>query len=194
LPRSARNDTFQIHPVAPTPGIGFVSHACPHRRQQPLQPRAPMPLPVGAGQIGFVSHDGRRRRHWQPCRPLAIAVRAGNWLCLHNRSHRRNRQPCRPLHKHARPGIGFVLPRALAGPTRRNAFSTRHLPFVSLGRNWLCLARLYRATAALAAPAAGASSGQPGANWLCLARLLLCLRHVRTDATRRPVGSFRCEV
>ena len=97
----------------------------------------------GVGQIGFVSHDGfrQRRRAWP------VHVRAEIGFVSHDRSHQRHGQPCRTLAIGVRAGIGFVLPRPFWCPIRHNSFPIRYLPFTPPGTNWLCFAQSVRAGA-----------------------------------------------
>ncbi len=111
-------------PQPAQPGIGFVWRACSCASgtfvltPQMVSSWVGRPRPTSSSfasknldllpeppQIGFVSHDRCRQRHWQPRRPPVTAVRAQ---------------------------IGFVSPRPFADPTRHNSFSNKYLPFVSL--------------------------------------------------------------
>jgi hypothetical protein len=47
-----------------------------------------------------------------------------------------------PATDYRRPTFGFVLPQPFGGPIHHNSFSPRHLHFLTLSGNWLCLVRL----------------------------------------------------
>jgi hypothetical protein len=145
-PRSGlatRTCLFQIHRACLTPGIGFVSHACPQQGPR-WQPWRPMSHPVGAGQIGFVWCAGFHRGHRQPCRPLPTAVRAG---------------------------IGFVWPRPVACPICHNAFAAKYLRFLSLRRELGLFRTFWPQRSQHGRPCRSSPIPARAGDWLCFARL-----------------------